>query len=302
MTERSDDPLATVALSSLGLFDLRPLAGGVSGAQVWRARRGDHETDVVLKRTLPSELAVLRLLEDLDEPALPSLVAAGTDASGPWVVIGFHPGSPVDIMGELPEAVHECMGRIHALYSGRTADLRDDVEVIDQAYVTRALTEFGPQQLAGARRVLGEALFARASALLARLADDAVFRTMVDDFTPTLLHGDLYGLNVLQPNTVDGSPMIIDWNCAKIGPPMYDVAMTSAYDSPARRAHDRGWEQITGAPPDSARDELAHAWARTLNHAVIAGAVAVRASAPDAAWMINTAEAAAMRLASLTHR
>lgn len=302
VTDRYDEPVATVALSSLGLSDLRPLAGGVSGAQVWRARCRDYESgDVVIKRTLSSELAVLRLLDELDEPALPRLIAAGSDASGPWVVIPFHPGHPVDIMGELPEALHECMGRIHAHFAGRTDGLRNDVDVMDQAYVMRSLTEFGPQHLAGARGVMGEALFARASRLLARLADDTAFRTVVDDFTPTLLHGDLYGLNVLQPHTVDGSPMIIDWNCAKIGPPMYDVAMTSAYDSPARRAHDRGWAQVTGALPDRAENELAHAWATTFNAAVIAGAVAVRASAPDAERMINTAEAGARRLASLTH-
>lgn len=73
---------------------------------------------------------------------------------------------------------------------------------------------------------------------------------------------------------------------------MFDVAMTSGYDSPARRAHDQGWADINGAPPNARENELAHTWSSALINAMYAGTVAIRSSVPDAAQMITTAEGA----------
>jgi len=266
------------------------LAGGVSGSEVIRARWSGR--DVVVKRTSRSELVALHLFADLDEPMLPELIASGTDAEGDWMMIPFHPGLPVDIMDEVPDPVHRCLGRLHARFFGQTAGLQDDLERIDQAFVQRALTEFGPEWLLRARPALGEAPYDRGCRLLCDLADDADFRTCVDRFTPTLLHGDLYGLNVLRAAAPGSLPMIIDWNAARIGPAMFDVAMASAYESSARRAHDEGWVEIAGSPPDPTENELAHAWSAVLINAMYAGTVAVRSSAPDGARLITTAEEA----------
>ena len=266
------------------------MTGGVSGSWVVRAPWSGRE--VVVKRTTRSEQVVLRLFADLHEPSLPELLASGADEAGPWVVMPYYDGVSVDIMGELPVAAHCCMGRLHARFAGRTTELADDLEAIDSELVRRALTEFGPDQLERARAAIGEALYARASCLLADLAHDVDFCIAVENFSSTLLHGDLYGLNVLQPHGPDGSPMILDWNAARIGPPMFDVAMTSAYDSPGRRAHDQGWAKITGAPPDAGENELAHAWSTALINAMYAGTVAIRSTPQDCDLMITTAEAA----------
>ena len=283
----------------LELTDQLPLAGGVSGSDVVRARWAGR--DVVVKRTSRSELVLLRLFADLDEPMLPTLLASGVDDQGPWIVIPFHGGEPVGITGEPPTAVHRCIGRLHARFVGRAAELVDDLEVIDDRFVRRALTEFGPDQLCRAREVLGDQLFSRGSRLLDRLMADADFGGCVAEFTPTMLHGDLYGLNVLQPCGADPLPMIIDWNAARIGPAMFDVAMTAPYDSPARRAHDDGWAEVAGAPPDRTENELAHAWSAALINAMYAGTVAVRSSARDAERMIMNAEQAARTFRRLRH-
>ncbi|MBO0811328.1 MAG: aminoglycoside phosphotransferase family protein [Microlunatus sp.] len=279
-----------ITFADLELTDVRPLTGGVSGATVVRARWSDR--DVVVKRTSRSELVALRLFAELGEPLLPRLLASGTDEAGPWVVIPFHHGQPVDIMAELPDPVHRCLGRLHARFAGNTARLGDDLEVIDSAFLERALTEFGPEQLGRARSVLGPASYARASRLLDRLAGDTRFRAAVEQFTPTVVHGDLYGLNVLQPAGPESEPLIIDWNAARVGPAMFDVAMTSDYDSPARRAHDRGWAEIAGSPPDPDENAQAHAWSSALINAMYAGTVAIRSSGPDAVGMIVKAEVA----------
>ncbi|WP_188896974.1 aminoglycoside phosphotransferase family protein [Microlunatus endophyticus] len=272
----------------LELSDVLPLSGGVSGSEVARARLSGQ--DVVVKRTSHSELVALRLFADLDEPMLPVLLASGIDDRGPWIVIPFHSGEPVGIMGEAPDIVHRCIGRLHASFVGRTSGLAGDLEPIDEEFVRRALTEFGPDQLRRARGVLREQLFTRASHLLDRLATDADFGSCVAGFTPTVLHGDLYGLNVLRSTGPGSVPLIIDWNAARIGPAMFDTAMTSAYDSSARRAHDQGWAEIAGASPDESENRVAHAWSSALINAMYAGTVAVRSSARDAEQMIMIAE------------
>ncbi len=41
----------------------------------------------------------------------------------------------------------------------------------------------------------------------------------------TFRHGDFYGLNVHLAGPDEASPLLIDWNCARVGPAMFDVAM-----------------------------------------------------------------------------
>lgn len=40
----------------------------------------------------------------------------------------------------------------------------------------------------------------------------------------TLIHGDCHWENVFVPRTGDGTPLFIDWECAKVAPAAYDVA------------------------------------------------------------------------------
>jgi aminoglycoside phosphotransferase (APT) family kinase protein len=273
-----------------GLSNPRPLTGGVASPSVVRADWSGQ--DVVVKRTSRSELAVLQLFADLDEPMLPRLLASGVDDAGPWIVTVFHPGRPVDLMGELPAEAHRCMGRVHARFHCRATGITDDLDVVYRGFVHRALAGFGIEQLERARPVIGESLYDRGARLLAELAADEEFCTAVADFTPTLLHGDLYGSNVLQPTDQESSPLIIDWGAARIGPAMFDVAMTSSYDSAARRAHDDGWAEIAGSAPDPGENELAHAWSEVMIRAIFAGTVAVRSSVADGEQMIIGAETA----------
>jgi aminoglycoside phosphotransferase (APT) family kinase protein len=290
--------LVNGVVPDLGVTELVPLDGGVSGAAVWRARWSGR--DVVIKRTTHSEVLVLRLLQDLDEPSFPTLLRAGQDQDGWWIVIPFHPGRPIGIVDGLPVEVHRCMGRLHARFAGEAGSLAGQLESIDDGFVERSLCDFGPAHLHRARKVIGERLFRRAISILGVLAADTGFRTAVGRFAPTLLHGDLYGLNVLHPEA--GSPMIIDWNSARLGPAAFDVAMTARYDSPARIAHDEGWATVTGRFPEPYQAELAHHWSSALINSMYAGVVAVRSSATAAEQMVTDAEEAAARFAQLCRR
>ncbi|SDS08488.1 aminoglycoside phosphotransferase family protein [Microlunatus soli] len=282
------------------LSDLRPLEGGVSGATVLRGLSAGRP--VVAKYTDRCERDVLRLLADLDEPLFPRLLDSHGEGDPLWIMINYHTGAAAGIAAGLTEQVHAAVGRMHGRFVGRRAELPADIELIDRDFLRRMLTSFGPEQLIKARDLLGERLVGRASALMRRLAADPRFMNAGELFPSTLLHGDLYGLNVLLPGPGDPLPLVIDWNTARYGPAMFDVAMTAPYDSEARRAAGDGWTAVTGHRPAPAREELSHAWCSTMLNLGYSGVVAWRSSAADAEQMIIEAERGADRFATLLSR
>ncbi|HEY9290234.1 MAG TPA: aminoglycoside phosphotransferase family protein [Microlunatus sp.] len=293
MTDRS--------IPDIGATHLTALEGGVSDASVWRGRLDDRE--VVIKRTSGAEIAVVQLIMELGESMLPRLLFSGVDDLGPWMVLPFHPGKPAGITAGLPAEVHRCIGRLHAHFMSRVGELPLDLERLDETFVDRALTEFGPAVLQRAESLLSIDARLRAVDLLEELAADPVFRSTGALLPATLLHGDLYGMNVILPTphrNTGTEPLIIDWNAARVGPAMFDVAMSADYDSASRRAHHEGWREVAGRLPDEHETQLAHAWSSALINIMYAGVVAVRASADAGVAMIAVAERSAARFNSLS--
>lgn len=282
------------------LSQLAPLEGGVSGATVLRGLAAGRP--VVAKYTDRRERDVLRLLADLDEPLFPRLLDSHGDDDPLWILIGYHEGPPAGISADLTVDVHTAIGRMHGRFAGRRSALPADLELIDSGFLRRMLTSFGPDQLIKARELIGERLFRTASQLMERLAADLRFMTAGELFPSTMLHGDLYGLNVLLPTPSDPLPLVIDWNTARYGPAMFDVAMTAPYDSAARRAASDGWAAVTGSRPQRQLEELSHAWCSTMLNVGYSGVVAWRSSAADAEKMIIDAERDADRFTRLLER
>ena len=282
------------------LVDLEPLHGGVSGATVLRGRLtgcGDDRR-VVIKHTDRLEAEVLELLAALDEPLFPRLLDVSDAGDMVWLMIDFHRGRPAGISAGLSEQVHRAIGRMHAHFADRPGLFPADAERIGKPFLLRTLTSFGPDQLAAAGDRLSTAARRTGTELMQRLADDESYLTFGRRLDRTVLHGDLYGLNVLLP-TEHEAALVIDWNVARIGPAMFDVAMTAPYDSDARRAHDAGWVEVTGRAPDSHQDQLAHAWCSSMINIGYAGVVAVRSSPDEGERMIFDAVEAADRWSSL---
>lgn len=269
----------------------RPLTGGLSEGGIDHVRLvvdRDPAPDlgIVIKRTGPNEAAVLRLLAPLGEPSIPELITAGEDDRGSWIVTPYYPGEPVGIVGLAPLPVFATMARVHARHLERQARLPESLERVDAGFCRRLLTEFVPETAKQAAEV-GDRAVHRA----ARLADDHVFLTAPQGFGATLLHGDLYGLNVLQPAPARPWPMIIDWNTARVGPPMFDVAMAGATAGDDRfRAYLAAWTVAAGPVP--APTVLEHAWATALINTGFAAVVARRGDPAAGAAMLATAERA----------
>lgn len=288
------------AIEDAVVLDRTPLDGGVSGVSVERiaVRIGGTEAGaagasvaVVVKRASRREIDALTLLAGLDEPAIPRLLASGRDADGDWMAIPWFPGTPLGLTTEAPAAVGELMARVHARFLDTPSRWPSTLTRIDSAYVTHALTDFLPGTLEALPPVAGVTeLRSRALSAAERLLADRAFRAAAESFPTTVLHGDLYGMNVLRDPS--GAVLVIDWT-GRIGPATFDIAMgTSSIASPAYLAYLAERTRIGGTQPQLARE---YDWSRTLVSTMYAGAVAGRGSVLDGLEMLQIADAAYAR-------
>lgn len=201
----------------------------------------------------------------------------------PW-----HSGPVCDLVGIPPVEIFAALGRLHAEFADH--DLPVELERLDEQFVCTGLRGFGQQKWDGARAWVGEESRQRGLTLCQQMLEDEGFRTLGERGAVTLLHGDFYGLNVHLPGPDDASPLLIDWNCARVGPAMFDLAMTVGWDTDERRAHDDAWAQVTGHRPDEAEARVSHAWARALTHVMFAPVVALRGHTQAGVVMAREAE------------
>lgn len=302
------DPMLTWARSSwpgrqVAIAERSRLTGGVSGAMVERigltvAANDGHaaeRVEVVLKRTARQELDALLALAELGEPAVPPVLGHWPDRTGGAadrveLVLPWYPADPLGLVAVIPESALRAIARIHRAFIDRPDWLPTTLEAVDAGFCRRALGEYLPGT---ARRTGSRAaaeIGSRALALADRLLADATFINAPGRFPATLLHGDLHGLNVLRPRSpATGLPdaIMIDWNSARVGPGMCDVAMTEpSLQSPGTRAYLDEWQAVGGPDRDF---EAEFVWASTLLNTIYAVVVADRGDPAAAIDMVDRA-------------
>jgi aminoglycoside phosphotransferase (APT) family kinase protein len=289
------------------VVDRVPLLGGVASQLVERVSLrvrldagGEHGIDVVVKRTGDAEVRALGLLAGMAENAIPELIATGHDERGRWIVVPFYDGEVVGLMSEPPPTVYEVMARVHVQFLGADA-LTSCFERIDPEFCRTSLDDFAQGAAAGSRIEMGaHPVLDRAASLARRFARDADLIDGPNRFPHTLLHGDLYGMNVLRPSRTRETPVLLDWDSARVGPAMFDVAMGVGPDSAAHAAYAAAWERASGSELDTVEAATGYAWASALVNATFAGVVARRGSPAAAASMLDEAERARIEFHRLT--
>lgn len=164
----------------------------------------------------------------------------------------------------------------------------------DQLPLHQALTDFLPASLVALPpSSAGDEFRTCAAAQAEQLLADHAFLGAVETFPATMLHGDLYGLNVLREPS--GALMVIDWNTARIGPGMFDIAMSGASaSSPLLNAYLAERARLGGG---QRAFDVELNWALTLINTMFAGVVAQRGSIHDAHAMLDIAQTTHARLA-----
>lgn len=208
------------------------------------------------------------------------------------MVIPWFPGKPLGLSAEAPASVGTLMARIHARFLARPTEWPPTFERIDSRFVRHALTEFVTASLASLSSTPGIRAFRfRAASAAERLLDNRAFQAAARVFPATVLHGDLYGLNVLREPS--GAVMVIDWNTARVGPGMFDIVMSApSMTSPVLLAYQAEWTRIGGAQRPF---DLEFDWCQALINTMFAGTVARRGSVLDALVMLDVADAALTR-------
>jgi hypothetical protein len=267
-----------------------PLVGGVASPLVERieVRIGQRRADIVAKRCWPAEPIAMRLIGRVsDTPAFPELIDSGVDENGPWLVMPFYPGETQSAYGEPPPVVYECLARLRATFE--SVELPPEIPRFDLDWCLRALTENTPADI---RRLDDQSLTARALRLVNMWAESPLLARGFDLLPTTLLHGDVYGLNV----RIGRNVRLIDWGSARVGPAMLDVALAAGPESAGLRAYAKAWP---GQPLDQRTIDIGHAWGTMVNNGIFVGAVAKRLGTKLGAEMLDAGDAAYQRLTQL---
>jgi aminoglycoside phosphotransferase (APT) family kinase protein len=117
---------------------------------------------------------------------------------------GIEPEFPLKIIAEAAVAIHQ-------LPKSDFADLETRVD--SRTHVEEQLQKLPPSLFEGFR----EAANARAW----------VLDHLPEKQPPTVLHGDLLPQNLLFDRSAEGRVAVIDWECAEIGDPAYDLAIVT---------------------------------------------------------------------------
>ncbi len=216
------------------------------------------EVPVLRKHATDAEVTALRALRDVTDAratALPELLADGTDAAGPWVVLPFYPGSTLASEAEVSDEVLESLAVLHVRHVNAALP---GVPIVDRTWwdngfrhVERRLSDLLPT--APEPSPLHKAL-----AFVQQLRGDTLLVRTPERLSRTLVHGDVHANNIIAGPT--GSK-IIDWGGATLAPAMLDLANLVAPDSPRFAVYVDAWEAAAGRPLDLRRANVEFQWA-----------------------------------------
>jgi Ser/Thr protein kinase RdoA (MazF antagonist) len=275
------DAVARWAGAPVTVTGRTPLAGGYVADGVERVDldAAGRPAAVVVKRARPSEVAAMRALAVVAGVDRPRLLATGRDRHGTWLVLPFYPGDALD-GGEVPAAVWEVLGRVHAHWHRRRPR---GVPVVDARWWQGMVVGHTLPAIRGARDRTGDPRLAEIAELLVAWSTDARLRAALALLPRTLTHGDAHRGNVLL--APDGA-VLIDWGNARVAPAGLDVATLAAQGARAPAAYADVLGATAAAP---ALREVERLWAQVQVHVQYLGFAADHLGTTRVEEMIETA-------------
>jgi hypothetical protein len=238
---------------------VHPLTGGNVARRVEQVTlhlTGNHDPLELVRKQAPAhEIAGLRAAQALrpEATAIPELVAWGAD----WLITPLAPGSPLAWGDAAPANLFDSLAGLHARYHDG-AGLSTAIPRVTPAWwhaLCREWVDPPLRELAG--RHPPETI-ARARALIDQATTRPSVSAVLNELTPTLLHGDVHPGNVF---VNEGRAMLIDWGSSRIGPAALDLANLVTADSAEVARYAATWRELTGEQLAAGVIERGYRWA-----------------------------------------
>jgi aminoglycoside phosphotransferase (APT) family kinase protein len=216
------------------------------------------EEALALKRTSPVEVQAMRALAELapDVPQLPELIASGADGEGPWVLLPMYEGDHPPSRLLPPPEVLDAIARVHSHWEGQTSAL-SAIPAITPEWWRDLCLDYALPRLERQLESRPTDAVAAAIAAVAETADDARIASALELLPRTLVHGDLHAANIVLADPA----RIIDWDSARLGPAMLDVAEAAEHGSPGEARYLATRQRLEGRAADPALVTLGYRWA-----------------------------------------
>jgi hypothetical protein len=235
----------------------RPMAGGTVAARIDQVTLhladGGDRLELVRKQVPQHEIAGLRAAQAVritPASAVPELVAA----DGGWLMTPLAPGSAMADGDAIPPNLFDTLAALHARYQGG-ADLPAAIPRVTPAWWQALCRDWVDPPLRSHDGRHPQIIIKRARALVDRASGAGA---ILDELTPTLLHGDVHHANVM----IDGDrATLVDWGSSRIGPAALDLANLVTADSASVGRYRREWQRFTGQPLPAAALDLGYRWA-----------------------------------------
>jgi len=235
--------------SGIEIISREPVTGGFSDAPKFRLRvaltRSGRRTErtVLLKHTSQLEISAMHAAARVaDADAVPEIIEAGTDESGPYLMTAFYEAAPAADETSLPANAIETLARVHVHYLEESPP--ESVPVVDAAW-WRAKCDVSMERLAALDRPVPNELIPQVAAL----QHDPRITILLDRLPRTLLHGDVHRNNVVVDESRTGH--IIDWGGALVGTPALDIANLGGPSSNGYQTYVDTWRRLTGRRLDA---------------------------------------------------
>jgi phosphotransferase family enzyme len=249
--------------SGIEVISRESVTGGYSAAPKFRLRIAVNqagrriERTVLLKHTSELEISAIQAAARVaGADAVPEIIAAGTDESGPYLMTAFYEALPAVDETSLPANAIETLARVHVHYLEESPP--ESVPVVDATW-WRNKCDVSMERLAVLDRPVPNELIPQVAAL----QHDSRITTLLDQLPRTLLHGDVHRNNVLVDDSQTGH--IVDWGGALVGTPALDIANLGGPASSGYQVYVDTWRRLTGRNLDADPDWntsylLATAW------------------------------------------
>ena len=230
-------------------FDITRVPESRSEVYEVSAAMGGTQHSWIAKLTTRGEIIALRLLADAGIANVPTVLAEDRLSDHQYLLMPKYPGVHGDFGDPVPEKILHTLAQIHYRFLDRQVDLKPtDRDSLSRLF-QYTFADAGSYPVNCRKKIeqIREAV--------------ETFATIATGLPQTLVHWDVHPGNIL----ADGKDAwIIDWESARLGPGLIDLANLVKWDTPDFQTYIAAYESFSGKPFNHERKLVEYKWCRAI--------------------------------------